>query len=392
MTPPDYEKGPCASELLKYYVELGAGLDTMIEPLNRVDQTRIKTFLEIGCGYGFSLDFARFAFGWTVKGMDPSPLAAAGRDTLGLDIDSTYLSKETDFGKRFDLVMCSEVIEHLPVPAELITLIARTLADDGALILTTPNVLALRKDASASVLLSILAPGFHLVLYSPKSLEMLLKQSGFSYVRVWEQANSLHAIAAHRPYPTSPATKVDRAVYRRYLNARIADVQTDSTLAIGLIYRLFKEMANAGEFHEAERVFKDLKDTYYRVYGIDVDMPATLTFDGEADLSLSEFLRHYPFNLCCTLYFKGMCEFANRQDYPRAIEYFRAAVRAGVAISNKLSSPVFIVDSETENLVIQAAILTIYGLVNLDAAASVREFMVLCEHLPRTVPALVYGR
>ena len=382
LTPPAYEYGHSGAGLLTYYVELGAGLDSMFAPLYRIDPARTRSYLEVGCGFGFSLDFARFAFGWTVKGLDPSPLAVAGRAELGLDIDAEFLTADTDFGARFDLVLCSEVLEHLPAPAGLLRLMARTVSDDGALLLTTPNALALHRDAPLGDVLSILTPGFHLILYSPRSLEAILRESGFAHVQVWEQANSLHAVASHRPCPASRPAAVDRAVYRRYLRARIGELGPDSPVTRGLTYRLFKDLVNAGAFHEAEPVFQALCACCRRLYGIDLESPAALTFETAADLDLDEFSRRYPFNLCCTLYFKGMCEFIDRRDSRRAIEYFRAAVRAGSALSVKLSSPVYFVDSETEHLMWQARVHTLYALVSVDAAAAAAEFLLLCDSHP----------
>ncbi len=381
LNPPDYDAAHRGAGFLKFHVELGAGPDAMIAPLYRIDLTRVRTYLEVGCGFGFSLDFARFAFGWTVRGMDPSPLAAAGREILGLDVESAYLARDTDFGARYDLVLCSEVLEHLPAPAELIGLLARTVSDDGALILTTPNVRSLRRDAPPAVTRSILAPGFHLIFYSRESLEMLLRKNGFSHVRVWEHETSLHAVAAHRPRTTRDEAVLDRTAFRRYLRSRIADLQPDSPVVAGLAYRLFKDLVSAGDFREADEVYLSLRDSFRRVYGIDLDAPSPLTLEKARELPFEEFARRHPFNLCGVLYFKGMGEFLGRRDSPRAIEYLRAAFRAGTVISAMLSS-ISITDCETENLACQARINLLYALAVVDPAAAVDEFLGLCDPQP----------
>lgn len=378
---PAYDAARFGEGFCKFYVELGAGVDTMVDPLYRIDVTGVMTYLEIGCGFGFSLDFARFAFGWTVKGMDPSPLAAAGRAVLGLDIDSAYLVGDTAFGTRFDVVLCSEVLEHLPAPAELIRQLARTVSDDGALILTTPNVRSLHKDGPPADTLSILAPGFHLILYSPESLELILRQNGFSHVRVWEHANSLHAVAAHRPRATHDEAAVDPDVFRRYLSARSTELQPDSPVASGLSYRLYKILVSNGMFRDADEVYKTLRDSVRRVYGIDIDAPSMLTLETATAPTFEEFAQRYPFNLSGTLFFKGLCEFVDRRDYARAIEYFRAAFRVGAVISAQLSS-IATTDCETENILCQARIHILYGLAAVDAPAAVAEFHPLCDPHP----------
>jgi len=314
--------------------------------------------------------------------MDPSPLAAAGRDALGLDIDSAYLASDTDFGTEFDLVMCSEVIEHLPAPAELVRSMARTLSSDGVLMLTTPNVRAVRRDASLSVVWPILAPSFHLILYSPESLELVLRENGFPHVRVLEHAHTLHAIASLRPGMSPREAVVDRDAYRRYLRARTTDLRPDApAVTDGLRFRLFKELVNAGDFSEADAGYQAIRDTALGAYGIDLDAPAALAFETAPGCTFDEFSRRFPFNLCCLLYFKAMCEFVDRRDYPRAIEYFRAAARSGEATSIQLAS-IGTVDGEMENLVRQARIHTLYGLVFIDPAAALEEFTQLRAPLP----------
>ena len=46
-------------DLLKFYIEQGAGIDVMLELLALVDERPVRNYLEIGCGFGFSLDYAR---------------------------------------------------------------------------------------------------------------------------------------------------------------------------------------------------------------------------------------------------------------------------------------------------------------------------------------------
>jgi ubiquinone/menaquinone biosynthesis C-methylase UbiE len=54
--------------------------------------------------------------------------------------DATHLNFES---KRFDMVICSEVIEHIVDKSKIISEIKRVLKTDGTLLLTTPNPQAL---------------------------------------------------------------------------------------------------------------------------------------------------------------------------------------------------------------------------------------------------------
>jgi SAM-dependent methyltransferase len=102
------------------------------------------TILDYGCGTGDQLT---------------APLAAAGHDVLGLDMHEptvvearrrhqhitslTFACRDiadllTDTG-RFDVVICSEVLEHIDDPGEFLGQLRALTRDDGALIITTPN-------------------------------------------------------------------------------------------------------------------------------------------------------------------------------------------------------------------------------------------------------------
>lgn len=101
-----------------------------------------KTALDVGCGAGLLCEpLARL--GAKVTGLDAAPenIAAARAHALqsGLAIDYRAGSVENLGSERFDLVTSMEVIEHVTDPAAFIAGLAAALADDGLLILSTPN-------------------------------------------------------------------------------------------------------------------------------------------------------------------------------------------------------------------------------------------------------------
>ena len=100
LTPPDYERD--VAVMLDYYVEQGAGIDLIVAPLLRLPPETVRRCLEIGCSTGFALDFGRFAFGWEVLGVDPSPLALAGAEALGLPVRRAYFSTDLDLGPEHE--------------------------------------------------------------------------------------------------------------------------------------------------------------------------------------------------------------------------------------------------------------------------------------------------
>ena len=103
-----------------------------------------KTALDVGCGAGLLAEpLARL--GARVTGIDAAPeVIAVARDhaaSMGLEIDYRVSAVEKTEG-QFDLVTSMEVIEHVADPAAFVKSLAKRLAPDGLLILSTPNATA----------------------------------------------------------------------------------------------------------------------------------------------------------------------------------------------------------------------------------------------------------
>jgi SAM-dependent methyltransferase len=358
---------------IKFHVEQGAGVDSILAPLFCFRPERVRRYLEVGCGFGYSLDFARYAFGWQVRGIDPSSVAAAGREALQLDIVPAYLSLDTDAAEpAFDLILCSELIEHLADPHALLQAIGWKLTPDGALILTTPNAAAISTETPAAALWNTLAPGSHLVVFSRASLERVLKANGFTHVHVWEHLHTLRAVASRDASLVLQAPVVDRPLYRRYLDARSATTSVETPLGLGFAYRLFKECVNTGDFPAAEPVFARLSAAYRATYGVDLGAPDSIALAPERSPDFDRFAARHAFNLTGVLYFRGITELNHRGSPQAALPYFRAAARAGVVIRTALRG-IGADDGETEDLVAQARIHAVYCLAHADPAGALAE-------------------
>lgn len=100
-----------------------------------------KTALDVGCGAGLLAEpLARL--GAKVTGVDASPeVIAVARDhaaAMGLEID--YRAGDVqEIEGRFDLITSMEVIEHVADPAAFVQALARRLAPNGLLVMSTPN-------------------------------------------------------------------------------------------------------------------------------------------------------------------------------------------------------------------------------------------------------------
>ena len=103
-----------------------------------------KSALEVGCGAGLLAEpLARL--GAQVTAIDPAAeLIAAARDHAagqGLAIDYRVSAVE-ELAGTFELITSMEVIEHTADPQQFLNDLARRLAPNGLLILSTPNATA----------------------------------------------------------------------------------------------------------------------------------------------------------------------------------------------------------------------------------------------------------
>ena len=146
--PRDESKSRMIEEALKYtpyndptsLKRLKLIIEQVLEHSKTKPGSKIRV-LDIGCGVG-SIIF---------------PIAALGYEAIGVDIDENSIALCTeknifpsltfkvgdaetlDLGQKFDVVIASEVIEHVPHPELLLRTVARHLAEDGIAVLSLPN-------------------------------------------------------------------------------------------------------------------------------------------------------------------------------------------------------------------------------------------------------------
>jgi len=157
---------------------------------------------DIGCGAGLLAEpLARL--GAEVTGIDAAPenIAAARLHAQGqgLEIDYRVGGVETLEG-TYDLVTCLEVLEHVAEPRGFVAGLARILAPDGLLILSTPN-----RTAMSRLLLTGLAEATGRIprgthdwdkFLAPDETSALLRDAGLEIVdctgMAWGPASGFH--------------------------------------------------------------------------------------------------------------------------------------------------------------------------------------------------------
>jgi SAM-dependent methyltransferase len=292
-----YENATEAGFSVKFYVEKGAGIDVMLAPLARVPFSAATRYLEIGCSFGFSLDFLRWRHGLAGIGVDPSPLAAAGRAALGLDVRSGYFDAAlaARLGPQ-DVIYCSELIEHVDDPAAFLRVAAAGLAPDGMLVLTTPSVEAVAEGNTPTTVLAALSPGAHLAVFSRDGLGRLLDQAGLHH-HVIEQGPETTIVWAKAGAPPALVAAPDdlAAALGAYFEDRLARCADDPALASGFIYRAFKQWMITGATDRAAALLPRLRDHFRDGYAIDLDAPETWPAPDGRDVRA--FIDRAPLNL-----------------------------------------------------------------------------------------------
>lgn len=141
-----------------------------------------RRILDVGSGPGYFLLRGK-SRGWEAVGIEPSKHASAHSRELGLDIRSGFLCEDmVESLGMFDVVYLHEVLEHIPHPASLLSIITQVLKPGGILCVIVPNDYnplqrALRTTMNFEPWW--LAPPHHINYFDHASLLSLLEKQGF---------------------------------------------------------------------------------------------------------------------------------------------------------------------------------------------------------------------
>jgi SAM-dependent methyltransferase len=319
------EPAPSSStdESVDLYIEAAAGIGTIAKTLTVVDPQRVRRVADIGCGYGFSLDLGRYLYGWDVVGMEPSLAGERGRTELDLPIHPDYFTAERDLGGDLDLIISSEVLEHIPDPVPFLTAIRGQLADNGVAVFTTPAREVITPQGDQMQAFTALSPGYHCFVASEKGLRLLLARAGFIHFRVWRDGGTLHAVvgmstASIEPYP-GPAISLPQI--ESWYRDRSEKAPSGSVLATGFRGRLLRSLVSRGDFSAVDALLPALVEDMMSRSDIDLRNPVQVG-DQLADIKA-------PMALSGIAYSLGMRELLHTGNASLAADYFDLAGKAG---------------------------------------------------------------
>lgn len=137
---------PSVEELIEHYKTYSytgsPGQSTLISFQRLLDTfepfRENNNLLDFGCGRGWFLDEAKKR-GWNVFGTEFSKEAVALCESKGIEMKNGDLLNGGFNGISFDVIFCSEVIEHVNDPVPQLQSMFRVLRPGGCIYLTTPN-------------------------------------------------------------------------------------------------------------------------------------------------------------------------------------------------------------------------------------------------------------
>ncbi|MEE2694614.1 MAG: class I SAM-dependent methyltransferase [Pseudomonadota bacterium] len=152
-------------------------------------------FLDIGCNGGFAMEAARES-GFSAHGIE---LDAASLDYARRHFPQNeyFMGTVQEYQAKipFDVVYCSEVIEHIPDVNSFLSAIAQLMKPSAILYLTTPDIGHWRRPKNIHAW-DAFCPPSHCLYFTPSNLTRLLTSHGFDIIKVrwaWKPGIRLYA-------------------------------------------------------------------------------------------------------------------------------------------------------------------------------------------------------
>ena len=257
---------------------------------------------------------------------------AVGQKLLPVQIINDYLEDTSLPEENFDLVWSSEVVEHVPDVYAFCAAMARYVKPEGIVCLTTPNAEVIRGEPAENEWRQSYSPGWHLNLFTARSLELVLRRSGFADVFICHTDGStgskrLVAVAGRSgKLPAMPALQALEGKARRLLvqyaageKERRGAAGNHDVLYWALAFRLVEEFVNAGDSDKAAPLVSEIDA---EILGRGLTREKLLAVRAR---SLPELLKQVPAFTGRYYYLRGMQHLRHEAHYKAAAEAFEVA-------------------------------------------------------------------
>ena len=158
-----------------------------------LERVRGKTVLDLGCSatkLGIShsrhqyLHHALAREAKEILGVDIDENAVAAMKAAGFNVQAANV-ETMDLGRRFQVIVAGDIIEHLPNPGLFLKNMLRHLEDDGELLITTPNPFKFKQVLKILKYNQVKVHAEHTCWICPTVLKRLLETSGFKMTHLF---------------------------------------------------------------------------------------------------------------------------------------------------------------------------------------------------------------
>jgi len=169
-----------------------------------------KSLLEVGCGTGADLDWAR-QLGWDVHGLEIDESAVEFARKRGLDVHCSTFENANLSAGSFDCIIMSQVLEHLYSPKLALQRCHKLLRPCGLLLIAVPKFDSWTRHALGNFWHNLLFP-IHLYHFNQPVLERMVHDAGFQVREVRLSSKLLNLFYALR---TMKQLHIFRRVFTR---------------------------------------------------------------------------------------------------------------------------------------------------------------------------------
>lgn len=168
-----------------------------LEYLHPLEHSPGRRLLDVGCAQGDLLALADRR-GWDVHGIELSPEPARRAVAeYGIPVEVGTLEDIGPQLEPFDVVIATDVIEHVTEPQAFVRAMRRVLRPGGQAILETPNFGGFWRKLGGPRWIGL--NRFHLFLFTPASLLRLMHDGGFHDCTARTCTHTAYAHWGHRP-------------------------------------------------------------------------------------------------------------------------------------------------------------------------------------------------
>jgi 2-polyprenyl-3-methyl-5-hydroxy-6-metoxy-1,4-benzoquinol methylase len=201
-----FQKVKHLSHPLQYLTKTEVSYWGILEALKQVVKNKqTDKILEIGCGLGY-LSHSLRTENYNVLGLDISQKAI---DSANANFGNYYICQDIyDYAKTnvnsFEVVILTEVIEHIEAPINFLEAILKVLKPNGRIILTTPN----KSFFPADIIWDTDLPPVHCWWFSEESIKYMaatlkLNTSFINFSKYYRKNYKFHDLRRSRSLPTS---------------------------------------------------------------------------------------------------------------------------------------------------------------------------------------------